>query len=283
MYNLRVIKNLKPLSHMKLLFSLILSVILSGCFIFGNPEEFDETEGRSDAWIINEAEFYADSKDWTKVISYLEAGEKRFPNSKLAPQFKLNLAYAYKEYYRVPEASAMINKFIRAHPNHPVMDYAYYFKGIILFKDKGFVKKLSMQDISDRDIYQLTKSFNAFKELTIKFPNSKYFTDSIDRMTYLMNKISEYELHVARFYMRRMAYVAALNRAKYVIENYNQSIHQEEALVIMVSCYKHLKIEDLRKDTERVLTTNYPNSKFNTKEMFNKQKDWWRFWDSLFN
>ena len=268
---------------MKLLFSVILSVLLSGCFIFGDPEEFDETEGRNDVWIINEAAFFSDSKDWQKAITYLEAGEKRFPNSKLAPQFKLNLAFAYKEFYRAPEATAMINKFIRAHPNHPAMDYAYYLRGIILFKDKGILKKLSMQDISDRDIYQLTQSFNAFKELTIKFPNTKYYVDSIDRMTYLMNKISEYELHVARFYLKRRAYVAALNRAKYVIEIYSQSVHQEEALVIMVSCYENLGIIDLGKDTERVLKTNYPNSKFNTEAMVSKKKDWWRFWDSLFN
>jgi len=98
-----------------------------------------------------------------------------------------------------------------------------------------------------------------------------------------MNKISEYELHVARFYLRRMAYVAALNRAKFVIENYNQSIHQEEALVLMVSCYEHLGIEDLRNDTERVLNENYPNSKFNAQDMLIKKKEWWKFWDSLTN
>ena len=268
---------------MKLLFSLILSVILSGCFIFGEPEELDETAGQSDAWIIGEAEFFAASKDWTKVIAYLEAGEKRFPNSKLAPQFKLNLAYAYNEFYKTDEALAMINKFIRAHPNHPVMDYAYYFRGIILFKEKGFFKKVTMQDISDRDINQLVQSFNAFKELSREFPNSKYFKDSIDRMTYLMNKISEYELHVARFYMKRKAYVAALNRAKYVIENYNQSIHQEEALVIMVSCYDHLNIKDLREDTERILNANYPNTQFSEQKILPQRKEWWRFWDSLFN
>ena len=110
--------------------------MLSGCFIFGDPTELDETEGRSEQWIINEADFYASSKDWPKAISFLEKGEQRFPNSKLAPQFKLNLAYAYKEFYKTAEATAMINKFIRAHPNHPTMDYAYYFRGIILFKDK---------------------------------------------------------------------------------------------------------------------------------------------------
>ena len=102
-------------------------------------------------------------------------------------------------------------------------------------------------------------------------------------MTYLMNKISEYELHVARFYMKRKAYVAALNRAKYVVENYNQSVHQEEALVIMVSSYDHLGIEDLRNDTERVLKTNYPDTQFNALTIQSKQSEWWQFWGSMFN
>ena len=140
-----------------------------------------------------------------------------------------------------------------------------------------------MQDISDRDIAQLTQSFNAFKKLTVTFPKSKYYEDSVNRMTYLMNKISEYELHVARFYMRRAAYVAALNRAKFVIENYSQSVHQEEALVLMVSCYEHLGIEDLRKDTERVLEKNYPNTKFNAQKIIENKARWWEFWDSMIN
>ena len=114
-------------------------------------------------------------------------------------------------------------------------------------------------------------------------PKSKYYDDSVNRMTYLMNKISEYELHVARFYMRRAAYVAALNRAKFVIENYSQSVHQEEALVLMVSCYEHLGIEDLRKDTERVLEANYPNTEFNAQKIIENKAEWWEFWDSLIN
>jgi outer membrane protein assembly factor BamD len=263
--------------------SLILSALLSGCFIFGEPTEFDETTGRSDLWILQQSENFAENRDWVKAADYLEKAEKRFPNSKLAPQIKLNLAYAYKNGFREAEAIGMLEKFIRTYPNHPSMDYAYYLKGVVLFRDRGLVKKITMQDISDRDVTQLELAFQALKELTLVFPESKYTPDSIIRMSYLMNKIAERELHVARYYMKRKAYVAALNRAKYVLENYRQSIHQEEALVISISAYEHLGIEDLKKDTERILEKNYPDSKFDKQKLTSSKKDWWRFWESLYN
>ena len=267
----------------KLVLSLILSALLSGCFIFGEPTEFDETTGRSDLWILQQSENFAANRDWLKVIDYLERAEKRFPNSKLAPQIKLNLAYAYKNFFREAEAIGMLEKFIRSYPNHPSMDYAYYLRGVVMFKDRGLIDKLSMQDISDRDVSQLEKSFQALKELTLVFPKSKYYDDAITRMSYLMNKIAERELHVARYYMKKHAYVAALNRAKYVLENYRQSVHQEEALVIQISAYENLGIEDLKKDTERVLEKNYPKSKFQEQKSSGKKRDWWRFWESIYD
>jgi len=265
----------------KLILSLILSVLLSGCFIFGEPTEYDETVGRNDIWILQQSENFAENRNWVKVIDYLERAEKRFPNSKLAPQIKLNLAYAYKKFYRDEEALNMLDKFIRSYPNHPTMDYAYYLKGVVMFKDRGLWDKITMQDISDRDVNQLEKSFKALKELTLVFPKSKYIDDAITRMSYLMNKIAERELHVARYYMKRKAYIAGLNRSKYVLENYRQSIHQEEALVISISAYEHLGIEDLKKDTERILEKNYPDSDFGKQKSISSKKDWWRFWDGL--
>ena len=268
---------------MKLISTLILTFFLSGCFFFGDPVEFDETTGQTPEWILGRGEAYASTADWPSAIRILEKGEQRYPNSKLAPQFKLDLAYSYYKYSQDAEAIAMLNKFIRLYPNHPTVDYAFYLKGVVLFVDRGLMDKFTLQDISDRDVAPLRESFQAFDIVVERYPDSKYYEDSLIRMTYLMNKISEYELHVARFYMRRTAYVAALNRAKFVIENYNQSIHQEEALVLMVSCYEHLGIEDLRRDTERVLEQNYPNTKFNTEKIIYKKSEWWRFWDSLFN
>ena len=264
------------------LFSIfLLSIFLSGCAIFGEPTEIDETLGRSDREIVKDAEIFSANKDWQRTIEFLEKAEKRFPNSPLAPQIKLNLAYAYKNFYRDEEAIAMLDKFIISYPNHPALDYAYYLKGVVMFKDRGIVKELTMQDISDRDVSQLERSFQALKKMVKLFPDSEYADDATNRMTYLMNKISERELHVARYYMKRDAFVAALNRSKYVLENYPQSVHQEEALVISVSAYNKLGIYDLEKDVKRVLELNFPDSDFGKQKKKVDVDKWWKFWDII--
>jgi len=268
---------------MKYLISIIFSVLLSGCFIFGEPTEFDETTGQTPGWVLKKATQYSDNKDWPKTISVLEKGEQRFPNSPLAPQFKLNLAFAYYKFSREEEAIAMLNKFIRVHSNHPTIDYAYYFKGVVTFTDRGILDKMTKQDISDRDVNKLKVSFGAFRELITLYPNSKYFDDSVNRMTYLMNKIAEHELFVARFYMKRKAYIAALNRAQYVLDNYPQTVHQEEALVVLISGYENMGITDLQKDAERILALNFPNSTFDRQKLRHNKREWWKFWDSLYD
>ena len=262
-----------------------LSFLLSSCVIFGDPTEVDETTGLTDYEVLQKAENIQNAKDWPRAIKIYEIAEKRFPNSKLAPQFKLNLAYAYKEFSQESEAIAMLDKFIRSYPNHPALDYAYYLRGVVLFRDRGFFKELTLQDISDRDVSQLEDSFKALKIMVQLFPKSEYFDDAKNRMTYLMNKIAEKELYVARYYMRRDAFIAALNRAKYVLENYPETVHQEEALIIKISAYKNLGINDLASDTQRVLQLNFPNSEFNKDRKTTKnksdEKTWWKFWDIL--
>jgi len=277
MYNFAMLINI----IIKSLLIISLSIFLSSCAIFGEPNERDETTGLSDYEVLKKAENYSEVNDWSAAIKIYEIAEKRFPNSKLAPQFKLNLAYAYKEFYRETEAINMLNKFIRSYPNHPAMDYAYYLKGVILFRDRNIFKELTMQDISDRDISVLEDSFKALKDMTQLFPKSEYYDDALNRMTYLMNKIAERELHVARYYMRRQIYLAALNRAKYVLENYPQSAHQEEALVTQISAYKNLGIDDLASDTERILNLNFPNSTFSKQKKDVDEKNWWEFWDII--
>ena len=140
---------------------LIISSLISSCAIFGEPTEVDETYGLSDYEVLDKAKGAELVNDWPRAISIYEKAEKKYPNSKLAPQFKLNLAYAYKEFYREDESIAMLDKFIRSYPNHPALDYAYYLKGVVLFRDKNIFKELTMQDISDRDLSKLQQSFNA--------------------------------------------------------------------------------------------------------------------------
>ena len=268
---------------MKLFSALVIAFMLSGCFIFGDPVEFDETTGQTPQWILTRGEAYASNSDWPAAIKVLEKGEQRYPNSQLAPQFKLDLAYCYYKFSQDAEAIAMLDKFIRLYPNHPTVDYAYYLKGVVLFQDRGLFDKFTLQDISDRDVAPLKDSFIAFKALIERYPDSKYYDDAIIRMTYLMNKMAEHEIHVARYYMIRKAYVAALNRAQYVLQEFPQTIHQEEALIIMISAYEFLGIKDLQADTEKILKLNYPESKFHTKDLQAQKKKWWHIWDSLYD
>jgi outer membrane protein assembly factor BamD len=267
--------------YLKNILILIITILVSSCAIFGEPDEIDETTGLNDYEVYEKAKNAELVKDWPRVISIYEKAEKKYPNSKLAPQFKLNLAYAYKEFYREDDAIAMLEKFIRSYPNHPAMDYAYYLKGVVLFRDRGLIKEITMQDISDRDLSMLEKSFESLKIMTQLYPRSDYYDDATNIMTYLMNKISERELYVARFYMKKKAFLAALNRAKYVLENYPQSAHQEEALVIQFSAYKNLGIDDLAEDTKRVLDLNFPNRRSTDSQTKEDENHWWEVWDVI--
>lgn len=256
------------------------SIFLAGCFIFGEPTEFDETSGQSPEWIYDRAEGLKDQRDFRKSIDFLEKLIKRYPDNKLIPSARLNLAYAYYKFGQKELSTSTVNQFITLYPSHPSMDYAYYLKGLNLYQERGIINKLTMQDISDRDVNNLKQAFDAFSELVKKFPDSKYSQDSTDRMTYLMNKIAEYDLHVARYYMKRKAYVAALNRAKNVYTSYPESIHVEESLVIQYIAYKELKLTDLEAATKKVIDHNYPNNKL-ALDVNEGTKIWWKFWESL--
>ena len=267
---------------LKYLTLFVATIFLSGCFIFGDPTEFDETIGQSPEWISQRAQGFLDQRDFPKAINFYEKLIKRYPDNKIISSARLNLAYCYYKFGQSELSTSTIQQFITLYPSHPLMDYAYYIKGLNLYNERGILNKITLQDISDRDVSQLKKAFDAFEEVTKKFPNSKYAQDSIDRMTYLMNKIAEYDLHVARYYMKRRAYVAALNRAKNVYTNYPDSIHVKEALVIQYIAYKELKLKDLEVATKKIIDLNFPEEKITTNFKEENQK-WWEFWKSLTN
>jgi outer membrane protein assembly factor BamD len=150
---------------------------------------------------------------------------------------------------------------VKLHPNHPNVDYAYYLKGLVYFnEDLGLLGKVSRQDRTERDPKSARESFDAFKELVQRFPESKYAPDALARMKYLVNALASHEVHVARYYMKRGAYVAAANRAQYALKNYPQAPAQEEALLIMIQAYDVLGMPELRNDAERILRKNFPDS-----------------------
>lgn len=255
---------------------------LSGCAIFGDPTEVDDTKGWGVQKIFDAGEEKMRDHDYEKAISYFQKIESRYPHGKYAVQSQLEIAYAY---YKKPDPTAAIaaaDRFIKQHPNHPNVDYAYYLKGLANFNERGMVEKLTEQEISDRDPKSLRESFLSFKDLVARYPNSKYAKDAIQRMGYLVNTLAEHELHVARYYMKREAYLAAINRCKYVLEKYPEAPSQEEALVIMISAYESLGLDDFKQDTLRVLKANYPKSRFLTGEAPEDQKEWWEFWHIFF-
>lgn len=253
-----------------------LSLGLSGCGLL--PEVADETAGWSAQRLYAEAKDNLNDGDFEQAIKLYETLEARYPYGRYAQQAQLEIAYAYYKDQEPISAIAACDRFIKLHPNHPNVDYAYYLKGLANFtEDESLLSQFSSQDMSERDPKAARDSFAAFKELVTRFPDSKYAEDSRARMKYLVNAIAANEVHVAKYYLKREAYVAAANRAKSVVTNYPETPAIEEALAIMVVAYDKLGIDDLRDDALRVLQLNYPNSKY-AKGVDLTGRAWWKFW-----
>lgn len=216
-------------------------------------------------------------KNYKKAISYYQKLESRYPYGRFAQQAQLDTAYAYWKDDEPALALAACDRFIREHPNHPDVDYAYYLKGRINFnEDLGVLGFISRKDLTERDPQAARDAFDAFKELVTRFPESKYASDARARMTYLVNALASHEAHVAEYYFRRAAYVAAVNRAQHVLLTYPQAPAIERALVVMVKAYDAMGMNDLRDDAHRTLKANFPN---NTLAIRNgRERSWWMFW-----
>ena len=168
---------------------------------------------------------------------------------------------------------------MKLHPASPALDYALYLKGVINFNDDlGWFSFLTRQDLSERDQKAAKESFESFKELVARFPNSRYVPDARMRMTYIVNALAEYEVHVARYYFRRGAYLAAINRAQNAVTDYREVPALEEALFIMMKSYDALGMNQLRDDSRRVLEQSYPTGELITKGVRSVDHPWWKFW-----
>lgn len=267
---------------LQLLSIALLALFLQACAIFGDPTELDDTKGWQADRIYEAGAEKMQDKDYDKAIGYFQKLESRFPHGVYATQAQLEIAYAYYKKQDPISCVAAADRFIKLHPNHPNVDYAHYLKGLASFSERGFIEKYTAQEISDRDPKALKLSFAAFKELTDRYPKSRYFKDATQRMVYLVNALSQHEMHVARYYMKRQAYLAALNRAKYVLEYYPNSVSVEEALVVTISAYDYMDLQDLKEDTLRILKTNYPQNPMVLGKASEDEKVWWKFWESLY-
>lgn len=241
-----------------LLTALAAMLNFSGCSLF--PDQIDETKGWSASRLYSTGKNALKTEDYEEAIRYFELLEARYPYGRYAQQAQLEIAYAYYKYDEPESAIAAADRFIRLHPRHPNVDYVYYLKGLVNFeRDRGFVERYLPQDPSQRDPGAARQAFNDFGDLVRRFPASKYSKDAAARMRYLKNNLAKHELHVARYYMQRAAFVAAANRAKHVVEKFPGTPSTSDALAIMARAYKILKLDDLSADALRVLGKNYPN------------------------
>jgi outer membrane protein assembly factor BamD len=236
--------------------SLIVLGFVAGCA--GDAEEYDMVQDIREAY--ETAEKAMMGQNYRKAISIFEALQARFPFSDFANQIQLELMYCYYKIDRQDEAISAADQFIRENPTHPRVDYALYIKGLTYFeREPNFLERWFRRDLEGRPPRDGELAFSLFKRLVERYPASPYAEDAQQRMVYLKNRLAAYENTVARFYLERGAYVAALNRAKGAIEQYNGADSSKESLVIMAEAYEGLGMMDLAADTRRVLESNFPN------------------------
>jgi outer membrane protein assembly factor BamD len=254
----------------------VLALLLSGCGLL--PEKVDETKDWSASKLYSEARDELSSGNYEKAVQYFEKLESRYPFGTYAQQAQMEVAYAYYRQGDQPQALAAVDRFIKLHPNHPNVDYMYYLRGLINFNDRvGFLDFLSKQDPSERDPKAAREAFDSFKQLAERFPDSKYTKDAVARMKYLVDAMAQYEVHVANYYYRRGAYLAAANRAQLAVSNYRDAPAIEEALFVMVRSYDALGLTKLRDDAERVMKKNFPNSVY-FRGGPDRSAPWWKIW-----
>ncbi len=235
--------------------------LLSACSWL--PKDKEKSQNWSASKFYTEASTAMKEGDYEQAIELYEKLEARYPFGRYATQAQLDVAYVYYQYDEPESALAALDRFIKLHPRNSHVDYAYYLKGIVNFnRSIGFVDRFIPSDVSQRDAGAAMDSFDDFSELVRKFPNSKYSKDARKRLLYLRNNIAKHEVHVARYYLDRGAYLAAANRGVYVVENYQRAPAVREALQTMIEAYDKLGLDQLSADARRVLAVNKAKGKF---------------------
>ncbi len=258
-----------------------MAIGLSCCILFTGcaDSNYDPTKDWSVDKLYNEAKEEMAAGGYDKAIGMYEKLEGRAAGTPLAQQAQLDKAWAQYKTNEPVQAVATLDRFIKLHPASPALDYALYLKGLVNFNENlGLFSSWAEQDLAERDPKQAKESFEAFRELVIRFPNSKYAEDGRLRMAFIKNSLARSDVHVARFYFKRGAYVAAINRAQATVQEYRDVPAVEEALFIMVQSYDKLGLNQLRDDTQRVLENTYPNSPYLYPERAATKKSWWKLW-----
>jgi len=236
--------------------SIVVAGFLTGCA--GDAEEYDAVQDIKEAY--ETAQDAMMSQNYRKALGIFEALQARFPFSDFAKQIQLEMMYCYYKVGRQDEAIGAADQFLRENPTHARVDYALYIKGLAYFeREPNFLERWFRRDLDGRPPRDGEQAFSILKRLVDRYPASPYAEDAQQRLVYLKNRLAAYENTVARFYLERGAYVAALNRAKGAIEQYNGAVSGKDSLAIMVEAYEGLGMMDLAADTRRVLQSNFPN------------------------
>jgi outer membrane protein assembly factor BamD len=243
-----------------LLLPLLCGVLLAGCGLWPDKDPDELPENWPEDKLYFAAKDRLSSGSCSSAIEYYEKLQARYPFGPYAAQAQLELAYCQYKSEEGASALATIDRFLKLNPTHPHSDYAFYLRGLVNFNlDMGITARYLPRDPSQRDPGAALQAFNDFSELIRAHPESRYVTDAQMRMRHLRNILAQHEVNVANFYMRRGAFVAAANRARYVVENFQQTPAMPEALVLLSKAYRVLELDDLSADALRVLELNYPN------------------------
>ena len=250
--------------------------MIVGC---ASQTEQDETKGWTADKLYAEAKDEQNSRNFSRAIKLFEALESRYPYGRYAQQAQLEIAYThYKD--KEPElALVALDRFIKQNPTHPSIDYAYYLKGLVNFNEsQGFLSHFSQQDMSERDPRAALNSYEALRHLVTLYPESRYAGDAQARMGYLIGSLANHELHVARYYYSRGAYLAAANRGKMLLQTYSHTKQTEGGLAAMYHAYNKLDLPVLRDDSKRVLLQNFPHTTLLEEKAFLVKKPWYTPW-----
>ena len=244
---------MRNLNH--LLLTIVLLIGLSGC---GPKEEIDPTADWSVERFYQEARAELANGNYLNAIEYYETLESRYPFGKYAMQAQIDVAYAYFKFDEPDSAITAIDRFIKLHPRHPSVDYAYYLKGLVNFERGGTILDvISERDLSEFDRNLLLRAFNDFKLLIQRFPSSKYVTDARKRMVHLRNELARADFNVANYYASRDAWIAVTGRTQYILTHYQGTTVIRPTLELQLKAYRELGLDDLANDTQRIIDLNY--------------------------
>lgn len=249
--------NAQSIALRLLLSSLLALLMLTGCA--GNDEESEFSADSGEQQIYDQGQRYLNARNFDMAIRALQALESRYPFGRYAEQAQLELIYAHYGAYEPEAAVEAANRFIRLHPQHPSVDYAYYMKGMATATSStDFLSRFAPTDYTKRDTGFAKEAFAEFSQLVSRYPDSPYAADAKSRMVYLRNLLARNEIHVANYYFRRGAYLAAANRGRYVVENFQRTPAVADGLAVMAQGYLILGMNDLAEDAIATLKLNFP-------------------------